>query len=64
MIDVVLQGITSASSVSVSETTGNFKLTFPGLLSDDDKLLLVRTTFTPRPAGVSAIYADDEGVFL
>ncbi len=63
VIDVVLQGVTSSSAVTVSETQASFKLTFAGTLSDDDKLLLARTTFTPRPAGVNATYADDDGVF-
>jgi len=63
VIDVVLQGVTSAATVTVSETMANFKLTFPGLLSDTDKLLLARTPYAPRPAGVGVIYADDEGTF-
>lgn len=64
VIETVLQGVTSASTVTVSETQAAFKLTFPGTLSDADKILLARTTFTPRPAGVNATYADDDGNFI
>ena len=64
VIETVLQGIASATTIVVSETLAAFKLTFAGTLDDNDKLILARTTFTPTPAGVSVTYADDEGNFL
>lgn len=63
-IDIVLQGITSATTVVVSENMAEFRLQFPGTLSDNDKLLLARTPYVPRPAGVSLILADDDGSFI
>jgi len=63
VIDVILQGITSVATVTVSEDQARFRLTFPGTLSDNDKLLLAKTTFTPRPAGVGVSYEDNDGVF-
>lgn len=63
-IDIVLQGITSATTVVVSESMAEFRLQFPGTLSDNDKLLLARTNYVPRPAGVSVVLADDDGSFI
>lgn len=53
-------------SVSDPEIVGgsaSFKMTFIGFLSTFDKLLLTRTDFTPKPAGVSVLYADLGGDF-
>ena len=63
-IDIVLQGISSSTIVIVSESQAEFKLTFPVLLSDEDKLLLARTNYVPKPAGVSFTLADNEGNFI
>lgn len=64
IIDVVLQGVTSSNQVTVTETMASFRLTFVGSLSDEDKLLLSRTDFVPKPAGINFSLADDNGVFM
>lgn len=63
-----LSGASSAENfVSISDTDpsfiATFKLTFVGVLTEFDKSLLVNTDFTPKPAGVRVLYADDNGDF-
>lgn len=63
-INIALQGITSSTTVVVTEGLAEFTLTFGGSLSDEDKLLLARTNYIPNPAGVSFAVADADGPFF
>lgn len=63
VIDIVLQGITSAMTVRVEEGTASFNLVWDTVLSIDDKLLLAKTDFVPKPAGVNITFEDADGPF-
>jgi len=62
IIDIALIGI-NATGVVISEGDATFTLTYTSALTDTEKLILTRTDYMTKPAGVSVFFADTSGPF-
>lgn len=63
VIEVTLSGVTSVTDFEIQEFEAAYKIAFNGILTDEDKILLSRTDFIPKPAGVGLSFSDDNGNF-
>lgn len=53
------------STITLTEPApATFKITFSGTLTNTEKLILVKTGYLPKPAGVHVIFADDNEIFV
>lgn len=62
VISAVMIGFDS-TPVVIAESKADFTVTFDRVLTDDEKLYVITSKLTPRPAGVSAKHADSNGIF-
>lgn len=61
-IEIVLQGI-NASGVQITEGDKKFTVNLTSAITDTEKLLLVKTDYISKPAGVSVNFTDADGPF-
>jgi hypothetical protein len=62
IIEIALIGVV-ASGVTITETDKEFTVTYNSFISDEEKLLLTKTDYMVRPAGVRVLFADAGGPF-
>ena len=62
IIEIALIGIV-ATGVEITESGTSFKVSYSSPLTDSEKLILTRTDYMVKPAGVAVSFADSNGPF-
>ena len=59
----VVELIAPVATITITEGTATFNIDVDTILTDTEKLILLRGGFIPKPAGVSVTFSDQNGAF-